>query len=285
MNPGPHTAMAGTPRPALRQLMSDLKLHHIPLVDSEGKLVGVEVADYLDDRAPPAETEVVLMVGGLGTRLRPITATVPKPMIPVGGRPILESIIISFAEQGFRRFTLALNYKGEVFRQHFGDGGRLGVEIGYVEEDDQRGTAGALALLARRPTRPFFVMNGDLLTAVNFAQLLRFHEEHQAAATMCVREQSFQIPYGVVSTAEHLITGLEEKPRQVFRVNAGIYVLDPKVLDRIPPDRIYNMTDLFLDLVAASEPAIAFPLREYWLDIGRLEDLERAQSEYGKVFE
>lgn len=273
-----------TSRVAVRQTMAELSVHQLPVIDDEGHIVGLQLIDSLIDVPAIADAWVVIMAGGLGTRLRPITETIPKPMIPVGGRPILESILNGFMAQGFRRFFLAVNYKAEILREHFGDGSGLGATIEYVQERERKGTAGALSLLAKRPPGPFLVMNGDLLTTVNFRQLLDFHRQNDAVATMCVREHAFQIPYGVIQIDQQRLVALEEKPVQSVLVNAGIYVLDPSVLDAIPRDRMYDMTELFSDLVRAGRQAIVFPLREYWADVGGLEDLERASSEFPKVF-
>jgi dTDP-glucose pyrophosphorylase len=284
MNADPRTVPPNMPRQAVLKLMGDLGIHQLPVVDADGRVFGLERIDSLIE-SPADDTWVVLMAGGLGTRLKPITETIPKPLIPVGGRPLIENIVNNFVAQGFRRFIFAVNYKAELFREHFGDGQRLGISIEYVHERERRGTAGALALLHERPAGPFLVMNGDLMTTVNFRQLLDFHREHEAAATMCVREYAFEIPYGVIETDQHRLTALVEKPLRTALVNAGIYSLSPEALDFIPGDRMYDMTDLFTDLVASGRNTVVFPVHEYWLDIGRIEDLERASSDYSKVFE
>src|SRR5579885_274821 len=167
--------------------MADFKVQQIPVVDSDGSLIGVERITELIE-TPVEDTWIVLMAGGLGSRLRPLTDTLPKPLIPVGGRPLLESIVNGLAEQGFRRFFFAVNYKAELFCEHFGDGRKFGVNIEYLHEHERKGTAGALSLLPERPQRPFIVMNADLLTTISLRQMLDFHCEHNAAATMCVRE-------------------------------------------------------------------------------------------------
>lgn len=284
MNSKPHTVATETPRSAIRALMGQLRIHHFPVVNPEGRVVDlIQIDDVIE---PPAnDAWVVLMAGGLGTRLKPLTETTPKPMIPVGGRPLIENIILGFVAQGFRRFFLAVNYKAELFQDYFGDGRRLGVKIEYLHERERKGTAGALSLLPERPSAPFLVMNGDLLTTVNFRHLLDFHREHRAWATMCVREHVFQVPYGVVEADDFRLRQLTEKPLRTCLVNAGIYALNPDLLDVIPPDRMYDMTDLFADVIAAKHEAVVFPLREYWMDIGRMEDLERAAMEYPRVFE
>lgn len=279
----PAVAHQGEDRHAILATMRRLGLYQMPVVDAQGVVVGLEtVDDFLV--TPMANHWVVIMAGGRGTRLAPITETTPKPMIPVGGRPLLESIILNFVSQGFHRFFLAVNYKAELIREHFGDGSRFGVSIEYLHEQERKGTAGALSLLPGRPTEPIIVMNGDLLTTVNFRNVIDFHREHHADATMCVREHVFQIPFGVVETEDFKLKILAEKPVRSCLVNAGIYLLNPEVLDLIPADRLYDMTELFSDLNALKREAAVFPLREYWLDIGRMEDLERASLEYPQIF-
>lgn len=282
MNRSPLTVRAKDGHEAAHRVMRARSLHHIPIVDDHGRFVDLAWIDEVSGLVR-RETQVVLMAGGLGRRLRPLTETVPKPMLPIGGRPILEHILRSFVDQGFYRFLLSVNYKAAMLYEHFGDGSRFGVSIEYLHEKERLGTAGALSLLRERPTQPLIVMNGDLLTSVNFRQLLEFHNEHGGHATMCVREYSVQVPYGVVETDHHRLSGLTEKPIHHFFVNAGIYVIQPEALDLIPTDRMFDMPDLFEALLAKEQPACVFPIREYWLDIGRFDDLERAQMEYGEV--
>ena len=268
---------------AARQLMQARKLHQVPIVDHEGRpmdLVHVDDLSGLTRR----ETRVVLMAGGLGTRLRPLTETVPKPMLPIGGRPILEKIIDTFVSQGFYQFTIALNYKGEMIREHFGDGAGFGAQIEYVQESQQMGTAGALSLLPERPDAPLLVMNGDLLTTLQFDTLMRFHADTCAQATMCAREYSVQVPYGVVEVDETRLRGITEKPTHTHYVNAGIYVLSPEVLDHVVPGDWLDMPTLFERVIATGRTASVFPLQEYWIDIGRMEDLERARVDFDTAF-
>ncbi len=283
MNSHPLTANLNQERDAILRLMRDREIHQIPLLDSGGRLVGLETLDELIHR-DQVDVWVVLMAGGLGTRLRPLTENTPKPLLSVGGRPLLETIIESFANQGFQRIFLSVNYKAEMFEQHFGDGSRYGVSIEYINEPDRRGTAGALTLLPTRPENPLIVMNADLLTTLDFRQFLEFHRSQRAKATMGVREYSFQVPYGVVRADQARLLSITEKPVQQFFVSAGMYVLEPDALNVIPNDTFYDMPMLFEALLAQGAEASVFPVREYWLDIGRLDDLERAQSEFGKVF-
>ena len=273
----PTTAPPEADRETLLGLMQAKVLRQLPLVDAEGRVVGLEsMMSLLATRELP--NPVVLMAGGRGERLRPLTDTCPKPLLKVGGKPILERILENFLSQGFRRFFISVNYKAEMVEEHFGDGTRFGASISYLREDKPLGTAGALTLLPELDL-PFLVMNGDLLTKVNFAHLLDFHTENSAAGTMCVRDYTTQIPFGVVRTEGNALLRIDEKPSQTVFVNAGIYVLSPAVLRHIPHGEAYDMPRLFETLVARGEKARVFPVRDAWLDIGRMDDYERAQSD------
>lgn len=284
MNGRPQTLDQNYSREAAVDLMHRLALHQLPVVDADGKVLGIEI---FDDLVRPADSDawVVLMAGGLGTRLMPLTENLPKPMIPVGGRPLIETIIRNFETQGFRNIYLSVNYKSEVIRDHFGDGRDFGVSIEYLVEDRRLGTAGALSLLPKRPPGRVIVMNGDLLTSVNFRHLLEFHAEQRALATMCVREYAIQVPYGVVETDGLRLKAVIEKPTQKFFVNAGVYALEPEVFDLIPKDEFFDMPQLFDRIVANGGASAVFPIHEYWLDIGRIDDLERARGDIGAMFD
>ena len=259
------------------------KLYQIPIVDEDGYLVGIEdLATLL--KVTNKRNRVILMAGGLGTRLRPLTEDIPKPLLKVGNQPILETIIKNFVKYGFINITISLNYKAEMIKEYFGDGSRFEANIDYIEETKRLGTAGALSLIKNRPQEPFFVMNADLLTNVNFSHLLDFHVQESSIATMCVREYDLQVPYGVIETKESKITSIKEKPIQTFFVNAGIYALSPQVFEYIPKNTFYDMPTLFNDMMENKHSLISFPIHEYWLDIGRMSDFEQAQSEFTDVF-
>jgi dTDP-glucose pyrophosphorylase len=283
MNPEPTVAGVDEGRDGILAVMHRKKLHHVPLVDGQGRVVGLETIDELIE-ADARENWVVLMAGGLGSRLRPLTDDCPKPMLKVGNKPLLETILENFIEYGFRRFYLSVNYMADTVKSYFGDGSRWGVDIRYLQEDQKLGTAGALSLLPEKPAQPLLVMNGDVLTKVNFGHLLGFHTSHRASATMCVREYDFQVPYGVVRIDGHRITSIDEKPVQRFFVNAGIYVLEPEALDTIPADTYFDMPTLFEKLMERKKETVVFPIREYWLDIGHLADYDRANGEFTQVF-
>lgn len=266
------------------QLAVAHKLYQIPILDNDGRIVGVAEVDELL-KPTQHKNKVVLMVGGLGARLSPLTDTTPKPMLHVGNKPILETIIENFAKYGYTDIILSVSYKSHVIEAYFGNGASFGVNIEYVHETKRMGTAGALSLIRDRLTEPFFVMNGDLLTNVNFEHMHDFHESNNAEATMAVREYDFQVPYGVVNVQDGKIQSIEEKPTHKFFVSAGIYMLSPTVLAHIPDDDFFDMPTLFEKLIEAKHNAVSFPIREYWLDIGRVSDYERANNEYSGVFE
>ena len=265
------------------QLALIKKLHQIPVVDDDGKVIGIQQIDEL--LKPKIKTnKVVLMVGGLGTRLRPLTENTPKPMLKVGNKPILQTIVEKFAQYGYTNIIMCVNYKSDIIQDYFGDGKQFGVDIEYIFEEQRMGTAGALSLLPKKPNEPFFVMNGDLLTNVNFEHLHDYHLENSSIATMCVREYDFQVPYGVVKVDDNKILSIEEKPIHKFFISAGIYMLSSESLDYIPQNEFYDMPTLFEKLINKSKNTISFPLREYWLDIGRIEEYKKANEEYGEVF-
>lgn len=270
-------------RDAARRVMQEQSLHHVPIIDQNGQLVDLA---HIDDVTGISrrETQVIIMAGGLGTRLRPLTETVPKPMLPIGGRPILELILNNLMEQGFQNFTLSLNYKGEMIEEHFGDGSEMGASINYLWEDQRMGTAGALSLLPERPSAPFIVMNGDLLTTLKFSALVDFHGETGSQATMCAREFNMQVPFGVVEFEGTRFRSIVEKPVHSHFVNAGIYVLSPEALDHLKSGEPCDMPDLFDRISSSHGHASVYPVAEYWIDIGRIDDLERARSEFDETF-
>ena len=259
------------------------QIYQIPIIDDEGHFVDiVDLAALIN--VTTRRNKVILMVGGLGTRLRPLTENTPKPMLKVGDKPILETIIENFTKYGFTNITLSVNYKSNIIKNYFGDGSKFGANIDYIEEEKRLGTAGALSLLRDRPNEPFFVMNGDLLTNVNFEHLLDFHMHQNSLATMCVREYEQQVPFGVVNIKNGQIISIQEKPINKFFVSAGIYLLSPEVLDLIPQNEFYDMPTLFEKLIIKNKNVISFPLREYWIDIGRIEEYEKANIEYEEIF-
>jgi dTDP-glucose pyrophosphorylase len=282
MNSNPTIGYEGEDPGLLRQRMQAHQHRHIPIVNKEGCIVELELLDSLLKQE--RSNWVLLMAGGLGTRLKPLTEDCPKPLLNVGNKPLLETIVSNFSEHGFKQFYITVNYKSEMVVDHFKDGSKWGVDIRYIREDERMGTAGALSLLPELPKEPMLVMNADILTKVNFHQLLDFHREQKAQATMCVREYDFQVPYGVVTVDDHRILKIDEKPVHRFFVNAGIYVLDPDTLEYVPKNRHFDMPSLFERFIEKDVATSVFPLREYWLDIGHIDDFKRANGEYPAAF-
>ena len=280
--PQPVTAHKDTEPSDLLRLMEERCVRQVPLLDDEQRVVGLSTLRELlkSDSLP---LQAVVMAGGYGSRLRPLTEDVPKTMLRVGDRPLLESIVEQLRESGIKRLHLATHYKGDVIARHFGDGRDFGVEIQYVEEDKPLGTAGALCLLGSTED-PVLVVNGDILTRVDFRAMLEFHTDHAADMTVAVRRYESQIPYGVIDSDGVNVLRVAEKPYVSHFINAGIYLLDPKVCQCIPNGQSYDMTELINKLVADGRRVISFPVHEYWLDIGRIEEYQKAQQEYHQVF-
>ena len=280
----PVTARLNDSDEYILQLMAVRHVAQIPILDEQGVVVGIRLRDSSTSSGPMANS-VVLMAGGLGSRLRPLTDEMPKSLLKVGASPIIETIIEGFFTQGFQQFFISTNYKGEMIEKAVGDGHRWGIQIEYIREEKPLGTAGALSLLPDLGQSPFFVINGDILTRINYRQLLNFHMESKVSATMCVREFSQQVPYGVVTTANHLIADIVEKPVNRYNVNAGIYLLDSAIPRSLPNNTFLDMPTLLLDLVRNEHPVAAFPVREYWIDIGQINDFYRANAEYCDYFD
>ena len=282
INKHPVVANINDTKERILELANEKKLHQIPII-SNGKLIGIQdIREFLAPKNKP--NKVILMVGGLGTRLRPLTNDVPKPMLDVGNKPILHTIVENFAKYGYTDIIMCVNYKSEIIKEYFGNGDKFGVKIEYVLESKRMGTAGALSLLQKRPKDDFFVMNGDLLTNVNFEYLHEYHKDSNACASICVRKYEMQVPYGVVNVRANKVTSIEEKPTQSFFVSAGIYMFSPIVLDFIPKGVFYDMPTLFSELLKQNFAVYPFFIREYWIDIGKMDEYRRANDEYEGVF-
>lgn len=265
-------------REKMLSVMESTRLLQLPVVDPDHRVVGIETLHEMLDRKR-LDNPVFLMAGGLGKRLYPLTQDCPKPMLKVGDKPILELILQSFADAGFHRFYISTHYLAEVIRNHFGDGSRWNVSIQYVHEESPLGTGGALGLLPHDEINlPIFLMNGDLLTRVDYRSLLHFHQRHGGAATLCVREYESQVPYGVVQSEGHRITQIVEKPVQRCFISAGIYMLSPELVKRVAQGQRIDMPTLLEKEIAAGREVNMFPVHEYWLDIGRMDDFQRAQE-------
>jgi dTDP-glucose pyrophosphorylase/predicted transcriptional regulator len=259
------------------QLMRVNKIQQIPVVDEVRQVVGLHLWEDLSN--PPERPNVmVIMAGGKGTRLRPFTENCPKPLVVVAGKPMMEHIIERAKLEGFSRFVIAIQYLGHMIEEYFGNGERLGVQIDYLREQTPLGTAGALSLMAPRPGAPFVVTNGDVLTDIRYGEMLEFHVRHDAMATMAVRLHEWQHPFGVVQTRGVEIVGFEEKPIARTHINAGVYVLEPESLESLEHGASCDMPTLFERLQAKARRIVAYPMHEPWLDIGRPDDLSRANA-------
>jgi len=258
----------------LLELMNTKQLNSIPILDS-GIVVGLETIHHITQKAK-YDNPVFLMAGGFGTRLKPLTDHCPKPLLKVGDKPILETVLLSFVKSGFHTFYISTHYLPEMIKEYFGNGEKWGVSISYIHEEQPLGTGGALGLLPKDlPNLPVIMMNADVLTKVDLEALLAFHNENDANATMCVREYEYQVPFGVIETEGSKIISMVEKPIQRFHVNAGIYVVGRKIIEQVKSNEVVDMPTLLgrnLD-----ERVLMFPFHEYWLDIGRIDDFNRAQ--------
>jgi dTDP-glucose pyrophosphorylase len=262
-------------RETVMQLMVANKIQQIPVVNEQHHVVGLHLWDEIT--TPLARSNLmVIMAGGMGTRLRPQTESCPKPLLPVAGKPMLEHIIERAKQEGFNNFVIAIHYLGYMIEDHFGNGERLGVRIDYLREQSPLGTAGALGLLNPRPQAPFVVTNGDVLTDIRYGELLDFHVRYNAVATMAVRVHEWQHPYGVVQTQGVDIVGLEEKPVARSRINAGVYALTPDALSVLSAEAHCDMPTLFARLKEKAARTVAYPMHEPWLDVGRPDDLQSA---------
>jgi len=279
MRKNPTIVSVAEDRNSILALMKRRGLLQIPILDSENRVVGLETMEQLVD-VSKHDNIIFLMAGGFGKRLRPLTDDVPKPLLKIGSKPILETIVEQFVDSGFSKFYISTHHKAELVRNHFGDGSKWGVNIQYIYEDEPLGTAGALGLLSEAVNGlPIIVMNGDLLTKVNVEHLLEFHKELGGVATMCVREYDFQVPYGVVQSDGHNMKGIIEKPVHNYFINAGIYVLEPEIILSIDGKSYLDMPCLFERSIKSGEQINVFPIHEYWLDIGRMEEFEKANRD------
>ena len=264
-------------RKVVLQLMTANKIQQVPIVDENMQVIGLHLWDEIN--SPPVRTNImVIMAGGKGTRLHPQTENCPKPLLPVAGKPILEHIIERAKVEGFSHFILAIHHLGHMIEEYFGNGETFGVKIEYLREESPLGTAGALTLLNPLPIIPFVVTNGDVLTDIHYGELLDFHIQHGATATMAVRVHEFQNPFGVVETQGVEITGYQEKPSSRSYINAGVYVIEPTVVNFLAKSIPIDMPTLFKLIQEQEMRTVAYPIHERWLDVGRPEDLLNAAT-------
>lgn len=265
----------GVARALILQLMVANKIQQIPVVNDERCVVGLHLWDEINT-LPSRSNFMVVMAGGVGSRLRPFTENCPKPLVPVSGKPLLQHIIERAKLEGFTHFILSVNYLAHMIEDFFGDGSNFGVKIEYLHESSPLGTAGALAFLNPRPCEPFVVTNGDVITDIRYGELLDFHIRQEAVATMAVSAHEWQHPFGVVQMQGVEIVGFEEKPVTRTHINAGVYILDSTALNFLEMGMHCDMPTLFERLQSEEKRTVAYPMHEPWLDVGRPEDLNRA---------
>ena len=279
------TTTQNVPRNDRIRVMREKSIKHLPVVDHHGHVIALDRLDeLLGSGTQPRTNTVILLAGGMGKRLMPLTDNTPKPLLHVGGRPILETIISQLTEHGFIDIRVSVNHLADSIKSHFVDGARLGANIRYLEESEPLGTAGPLGLLDDVPEEPVIVMNGDLLTKIDFSGMLDYHLEHKAAATVGVREYDIEVPFGVMEMIEHDIQAITEKPVHKFQVNAGIYILSPEIIKQVARNNHLEMPDLLRQQIEFRKKVVGFPIHEYWIDVGRLDDFHRASDEYRKFF-
>jgi NDP-sugar pyrophosphorylase family protein len=275
------TAPLGTPRDSILQLLRRHQIRHLPLLDDQRRVADLVTLRELE---PPDSLPVqaVIMAGGFGKRLRPLTDDTPKPMLPIGGQPLMERTIQSLRQAGIRRINITTHFLPDKIKDYFGSGQQYDVDLAYVSEDQPLGTAGALSLM-EETDEPTLVKNGDILTRVDYRELVEFHRKQAADLTVGVRHYEMKVPYGVIDAEHGIVRQVREKPTCEFLVNAGVYVLQPLARRLIPSGRQYHMTDLIADLLAQGRTVACFPIIEYWLDIGQQDDFQRAQRDVAEL--
>ncbi len=264
--------------------MSRDYIKQMPVINEDREIVDIYFLSDFGKIKTEITTPVLIMAGGLGTRLRPLTNRTPKPMLNVGGKPLLETIIQQIKQYGFQNILLSVNYEKEMIQNYFQDGTNFGVEIKYIEETERMGTAGAIRLAKKYLKEPFFVVNGDLLTKLNFKTFLDYHLNENVAMTIATTSHSVQVPYGVVEMNDHRVTEIKEKPLLDFFINAGIYSLNPDIVDLIPEGQFYDMNQLIARILSSGMSIASFPIHEYWMDIGQVADYQKANEEYKDKF-
>jgi len=284
MHKNPTSISAEHSREEILLIMKQEGILQLPVVDENRVIIGlksIKSSVEFDKR----DNVVFLMAGGFGTRLKPLTDNIPKPLLLIGDKPILEIIIDQFIESGFHNFVISTHYKSKMVKEYFGDGSHWGVNIEYVCEEKPIGTAGALGLLRQNITKlPVIVMNGDLLTKVDFESFLNFHNKHAGEASICVREYKVEVPYGVVNSSKNKLTNIVEKPIHKHFVNAGIYIINPSILESLDGKTYLDMPDLLQNQIKKGFEVNVFPLHEYWLDIGQLDQLQKAKKDSKNIF-
>lgn len=275
--PEPITASLDDSAETLLHIMQERSIHQIPLVNNDGCVENlITMKELFPQEIIPLQA--VIMAGGYGTRLRPLTNTLPKSLLPIGNRPLMELIIDQLKQSGVNQVSVTTHFQAEKIVDYFGDGSEWGININYITEDQPLGTAGALGLISN-PDQPLLVINGDILTKLDFQAMLSFHRKNSADLTVAVRRYDLQVPYGVLECEDFVVQKVREKPSINFLVNAGIYLIEPSFQKYIPPETRFDMTELIETLINNQRKVVSFPVVEYWIDIGQLSDYQQAQDD------
>ena len=287
MTANPISIKRGLPPRQVRSLLLGKGIRHLPVVDDDGRPVGLELLKerYQELERKAELTDAVIMAGGQGLRLRPLTDHTPKPLLPLSeDETILDNVLSGLRHSGLNEIVITINYLGDQIKEHVGRMDKGGLNISFLEERERLDTAGALALLDPRPKNAFLVMNADLITDMDFQALRSFHQDRRDDLSVCVRKYTQTIPFGVVrlSRDQESVSSIEEKPRHECFVNAGIYLLEPHVVDLIPKDRPFDMVSLILKAISSGMKVGAFPILEYWRDIGRHDEMALAKEELNR---
>lgn len=279
-NTNPRIGQNGITRNKIKEILNSEDINGLPIVDDDNRVVELHTLSSLSER-PELENPVFIMAGGFGTRLRPLTDNCPKPMLPIGDKPILQHTITRLKQQGFRNFFISTHYLPEQITDHFGDGSEFGVRISYVHEDTPLGTGGALGLLPKNIVEePLILLNGDILTDLDFADMLESHENKGADATMCLREQETSLAYGVVEVTEGMVTGMVEKPTYRHLINTGMYVLSNSCIKSVKRGMRIELPTLLEQRIKAGCTVNSYHFYGKWIDIGQMNDYVRAQSTF-----
>ena len=279
MNPSPITAGLNSTDDELLFLMTNRSIKHLPILDKNRRVLRlVLLKDLIKGKKRP--NIAIIMAGGLGSRLGTLTQNTPKPLLPVGGKPVIARIAEQLKNHGIEEIYISINYKGSQIKKWFEENPINGAQISYLEEKEFLGTAGALSLLPNKPSNPFIVINGDIISPVNFGSLLEFHQQSHKSMTLCTREFNFQVPYGVLKLNGSQLVSIEEKPSQNIFINAGIYVINPELLKYIPEKNRFDMPELINIAIKEGNEIACYPVSDYWLDIGTPQDYIKADKEF-----
>jgi len=279
INKTPETMPESSSRFSVINQLKKSHKKHMPIIDNNGILKDVIVLSDSEFNLKP--NWVVIMAGGLGTRLGELTKNIPKPMLEVGGKPMLLHIMELFVSHGFTKFFISVNFKAEIIKSYFKDGRDFGLKIVYLEETKRLGTGGALGLIQQDIEHPLFVTNGDIITSIDYDDMLNYHKRNNSNATMAIRKSTYQIPYGVIEIdANNNICSLTEKPEHSYYVNTGTYIVNPETLSLVPKNEFYDLPRIFEQLQKNNKVTKSYEITQYWIDMGKPEDYDEIKRKF-----